>query len=63
MPWKETDAMKEKRSFIEAMLKQNRPFVELCRDYGISEEKPFQNAKCVIRRGIIVTSGRKSQNK
>ena len=29
------------------------------RNYGISEEKPFRNAKCVIRRGIIVTSARK----
>ena len=29
------------------------------RNYGISEEKPFQNAKCVIRRGILVTSKKK----
>jgi hypothetical protein len=29
------------------------------RNYGISEEKPFRNAKCVIRRGIIVTSQKK----
>ncbi|MCQ2139930.1 MAG: hypothetical protein MJZ09_06110 [Bacteroidales bacterium] len=28
-------------------------------NYGISEEKPFQNAKCVIRRGILVTSKKK----
>ena len=26
------------------------------RYYGISEEQPFRNAKCVIRRGILVTS-------
>ena len=26
------------------------------RNYGISEGKPFRNAKCVIRRGILVTS-------
>lgn len=42
MPWKETDAMKEKRSFIEAMLKQNRPFRELCREWGISEKTGYK---------------------
>ena len=38
MPWKETNAMKERRSFIEAMLKQDRPFCQLCQEYGISEK-------------------------
>ena len=42
MPWKETDAMKEKRSFIEEMLKQNRPFRELCREWGISEKTGYK---------------------
>ena len=28
------------------------------RDYGISEEKPFRNARCIIRKGIIITSGK-----
>ena len=28
------------------------------RNYGINEENPFRNAKCVIRKGIIVTSKR-----
>ena len=42
MPWKETDAMKEKRSFIDAMLKQNRPFRELCREWGISEKTGYK---------------------
>ena len=42
MPWKETEAMKEKRSFIEAMLKQNRPFRELCREWGISEKTGYK---------------------
>ena len=30
------------------------------RNWGISEEKPFRNAKCVIRRGFIITSARKT---
>ena len=31
------------------------------RNYGISEEKPFRNAKCIIRRGIIITSPHNTQ--
>lgn len=31
------------------------------RNYGISELKPFHNDKCIIRRGIIITSTRKSE--
>lgn len=42
MPWKETNAMKEKRSFIDAMLKQNQPFRQLCREYGISEKTGYK---------------------
>ena len=33
------------------------------RNYGISETKPFQNSKCIIRRGIIVTSKRSVDTK
>ena len=29
------------------------------RNYGISGEKPFRNARCIIRKGIIITSGKK----
>ena len=32
----------------------------ILRNYRISVEQPFVNDKCVIRRGIIVTSARKS---
>ena len=42
MPWKETDAMKEKRTFIDAMLKQTKPFRELCREYNISEKTGYK---------------------
>ena len=28
------------------------------RNYGITEERPFRNAKCIIRRGLIITSYR-----
>ena len=51
MPWKETDAMKEKRSFIEAMLKQNRPFRELCREWDISEKTGYKWRKRFLEQG------------
>lgn len=51
MPWKETDAMKEKRSFIDAMLKQNQPFRELCREYGISEKTGYKWRKRFYEQG------------
>lgn len=28
------------------------------RNYRISEDKPFQNTKCIIRRAMIITSTR-----
>ena len=51
MPWKETDAMKEKRSFIDAMLKQSKPFRELCREYGISEKTGYKWRKRFLEQG------------
>ncbi len=51
MPWKETDAMREKRSFIEAMLKQDRPFRELCREWGISEKTGYKWRKRFYEEG------------
>lgn len=51
MPWKETDAMKEKRSFIDEMLKQAKPFRELCREYGISEKTGYKWRKRFYEQG------------
>ena len=51
MPWKETDAMKERRAFIDAMLKQDRPFRELCQEYGISEKTGYKWRKRFYERG------------
>ena len=51
MPWKETNAMKEKRSFIDAMLKQSKPFRELCREYGISEKTGYKWRKRFLEQG------------
>ena len=38
MPWKETNAMKEKEKFIEQMLLAEKPFKHLCAEFGISEK-------------------------
>ena len=51
MPWKETDAMKERKAFIDAMLKQNEPFRELCREYGISEKTGYKWRKRFLEQG------------
>lgn len=51
MPWKETDAMKEKRSFIDAMLRQTKPFRELCREYDISEKTGYKWRNRFLEQG------------
>jgi transposase InsO family protein len=38
MPWKETDVMEQKELFINAMLKNEKPFKHLCADFNISEK-------------------------
>lgn len=42
MPWKETNAMKERTEFIDAMLKEEKPFKQLCEDFGISEKTGYK---------------------
>ena len=42
MPWKETNAMKERTEFIDAMLKEEKPFKQLCNDFGISEKTGYK---------------------
>lgn len=36
------------------------------RNYGLSEDKPYQNARCIIRKGILTTKsggrGRKPES-
>ena len=51
MPWKETDAMKEKKGFIDAMLKKEKSFRELCREYGISEKTGYKWRNRFFERG------------
>ncbi|MCS2874771.1 MULTISPECIES: hypothetical protein [Bacteroidales] len=36
------------------------------RNYGLSHDKPYQNAKCIIRKGVLLSKsgnrGRKKEN-
>ena len=32
------------------------------KNLNITEEKPYQNDKCIIRRGVIITSPRKTKD-
>lgn len=51
MPWKETDAMKERTEFIDAMLKEEKPFKQLCNDFGISEKTGYKWRKRFLEEG------------
>ena len=51
MPWKETDAMKEKEKFIEEMLKKEKPFKHLCEEFGISEKTGHKWKKRFFEQG------------
>lgn len=42
MPWKEVKVMDERRSFIEAFLKKEFTFAELCRQYEISRKTGYK---------------------
>lgn len=42
MPWKETCVMEEREEFIKKMLKKEKPFKSLCREYGISEKTGYK---------------------
>lgn len=42
MPWKETDKMTSKEEFITAMLKEEKPFKHLCKEFGISEKTGYK---------------------
>ncbi len=33
------------------------------KNYGISEDKPFVNKKCIIRKGAIITTPKKENSK
>jgi putative transposase len=42
MPWKETDAMTQKKQFVIEALGKGKTFTELCSDYGISTKTGYK---------------------
>ncbi len=42
MPWKETDAMKERENFLHEVMLREKPFKSLCQEYGISEKTGYK---------------------
>ena len=51
MPWEETNAMMERRRFIEAASKKDRPFREVCKEFGISEKTGYKWRKRFQEQG------------
>lgn len=51
MPWKETCAMNERKSLIEAFLNRPENRAELCRRYGISRKTAYKWAQRFIEEG------------
>lgn len=64
MPWKDTDAMKEKEKFIEEMLKAEKPFKHICEDFGISEKTGHKWKKRFYEEGKLglAEKSRKAEN-
>lgn len=42
MPWKERTAMEERREFVEAWMREEESFAELCRSWGISRPTGYK---------------------
>ena len=53
MPWKETNILKEKQQFIDAVLKAEKPFKHICNDFGISEKTGHKWKNRFLEEGKI----------
>lgn len=53
MSWKETDVMKEKEKFIDAVIKAEKPFKYICEDFGISEKTGHKWKKRFYEEGKL----------
>ena len=53
MPWKETDKMEQKELFIQEMFKQEKPFKQLCAEFGISEKTGYKWRNRFYEQGKI----------
>lgn len=53
MPWKETDKMEQKEQFIHEMLKGEKPFKHLCKEFGIAEKTGHKWKKRFYEQGKV----------
>lgn len=52
MSWKETNVMEQRTSFVRDLNKQDRPFRELCIEYGISEKTGYKWKNRFVENGL-----------
>ncbi len=64
MSWKETNVMEQRTSFVQDFIKQDRPFRELCAEYGISEKTGYKWKQRFLQSGItgLADLSRKPRN-
>lgn len=51
MPWKELNKMDEREKFIKEMLEHNKPFKQLCTEFGISEKTGYKWKNRFLEQG------------
>src|SRR5688572_14915466 len=51
MPWKEATAVEGRWDFVQAALRREVPFAELCRRFGISRENGYKWRRRFEKRG------------
>ena len=52
MPWKGQSIMDQRQEFVKKSLSQEKPFRELCEEYGISEKTGYKWKKRFMEQGI-----------
>lgn len=52
MSWKETNVMEQRTKFVQDFIKQDRPFRELCVEYGISEKTGYKWKNRFVEKGF-----------
>lgn len=65
MPWKATDILEQRKQFVLEALKEEKPFIQLCRKYGISRvhgEKWLKRFLAEGEKGLLDRSKKPKSN-